>query len=232
MKRLLTAVFALAFSMSAMAIETVEVVAKKAKYNEFLFKQPFVTALFSPATAQSGKTVIMNDNKNFLFKIKEGWDEPIQLFVVMRDGTRKRFNLIPNGEMSDGAVWPNNMVANLRSFDEPKLSPVQEKQYFIDLLKELYEAKPNANGMVPGPAGFSEAKADDVIYYGPVIAQEIKRLSNTVHRISVYHVSSDVLLNITAADFYHDGVVLVELNHDIVGPDGIEVLVVSKEPVK
>lgn len=231
MKKLFMVLGLLALSFGAQAVEVLEVSSKKAEYNELLFKQPFVNALFSPASAQSGKTVILNGHKNFLFKIKSGWEEPVQLFVVMRDGTRKRFKLIPNPDI-DGATWPNENVANIKLVKDPLISMNKDKQFFIDILKSLYESKPDENGMRMPPPGFTENPAQDIVYYGPVLAQEIKRFSNTIHRISVYHLTSDAPMAVAPADFYHEGVVLVELNDDFVTPDGIEVLVITKEKME
>lgn len=213
---------------NAFSADVFEVSTKKGEYNEILLTQPFVDVLFNDKNAVEGKVVVLNNNKNLLFKLKSTVKKDLQLFIVLRDGTRKKIKIIPNSKI-DGQTWPNDAAGSL---GPEKVSFKEEgtpKEKYISLLKELYEAKEDADGNRPAPSGFSEVKANDVAYYGPVLIREIKRFSNSLERISVYALSSNRPVPVTPADFYRKDVVAIELNVDEVTPEESIMVVISRE---
>lgn len=224
----LTCAIGMGFSAGAYAENVFEVSTKSGEYNEILLTQPFVDALFNNKAAVKGKVVILNNNKNFLFKLKPTVTEELQLFIVMSDGTRKKIRLVPNPEIK-GQTWPKESVAANKNEDLVGFQTPKSKQYYIDLLKEVYEAKSSPNGDRPVPSGYMEESATDISYYGPLLVREIKRFSNTNNRISVYSLSSNSPVNVTPADFYRDDVVAVELNYDVIGQEEVTMVVISKE---
>lgn len=227
-KKLKAAVLStLLLSGSAFANTTVEISSNGKDYNEFLIDQPFVDALFSSKTVTQGNVVVLNNNQNFMFKIKEEVKEPFQLFMVLRDGSRKKFTLVPNKDIP-GQTWPAQGAGERTEIDKTTFTESPEKNYFIELLKEVYETRsPDGEEKSP-PAGFAVEEAEDLAYYGPVVVREIKRMSNTIYRISIYALSSAAPVPVTPADFYREDVIAVELNNDIVGPDEITMVVISK----
>lgn len=206
------------------AEDVFEISTKPGEYNEVLLNQPFVDALFNDKDAVDGKFVVINNNKNLLFKIKPEIKKDLQLFIVLRDGSRKKIRIIPNPNIN-GQSWPKESFGVNKQGKGFKLN--KSKQDIVDLLKDLYKVDENGN-RIPLES-FVEEVATDVAYYGPVLIREIKRLSNAEYRISVYMLSSSQKVNVTSADFYRKDVIAIELNYDVVDKSEIPMVVISRE---
>jgi len=220
-------VASLSIAATAVKAEIIfEVSADSTSYNEILLEQPFVDALFDVQKNIQGKPLIMNNNQNMLFRVKKGVTQPFNLFMVMSDGSRKKFKIIPN-EKIDSQTWPSESAGVRTVMDKVTFTDSPRKQYFINLLKQLHKID-KKTGKHTLPAGFALEKASDVAYYGPILIREVKRMSNSIHQISVYALSSKHPTPVTPADFYRNDVIAVELNVDIVGPDESNLVVISK----
>jgi len=202
---------------------SVKVKPSASEYNQFIFKQPFSSAVLSDQDIlQEGDDAVktLNQKRLLMLRIKESKD-PSQLTVVLQDGTVKIFKLIADPSLEEPTIWPRTTATNRPNdnYFVPK-----ETADLVALLKEFAET-----GKVEGFNEITPKNLGDTIYSDPLTIQPVKGISNGDIRIVEFSLTSRIPVEVSPRDFNSPRVMAIDLIAERIYQKPESLVIVYKE---
>lgn len=212
----------LAFNASLAFAKTdnYELMVSTVSYNRLMFPVPYSQIVLPPDAQLSEDPVSLQGNYGLLIKPAQG-ARPITVFVQLIDGRAFNVNLIPSSK-------PEGAVFRFAQADDTQVKPFSVNRpddgWIVDVFVQAFQNKT--------PTGF-EKRSDKLLPIKAVLvpktggkkpADQLNQLDlmpvalfdGSGYRVRVYRLKSINEINIEPRDLYHDRVVAVAIDGDLV----------------
>lgn len=192
---------------AAEGVETVQ--AATDAYNRIVLPEAYEQIVIPPDAPLADEPIPLDQHRGLLLRPREGAEKAIPVFVQLKSGESFTVRLKPDDE-ADPAVY--------RYRDAPDVSEQPSKarpddQWISETMIAAFEGeRPDGFEATDPPAGgrLVLGNGEGALELAPVEAWR-----GSQHRLSVYRLSSDRLVNVEPRDFYREGVVAVSVEGDV-----------------
>jgi|GEM_PF-2049029 len=183
-------------------------------YNRLVFPEPYAQVVIPPDAPLADDPIPLSGHRGLLLRPREGASGAIPVFVQLRSGASFTVRLKPE----DGA---EPAVFRYRDAPDMAAKPQQERRPADRWIAETVLAALDGER----PEGFeaSEPPRPARLVLDEADGESVRLTPETAwrgsrHRLRVYRLQADRMVNVEPRDFYRQGVVAVTVEGDVVGP--------------
>lgn len=191
-------------------VDTVE--AATDTYNRIVLPEAYEQIVIPPDAPLADEPIPLDGHRGLLLRPREGAEKAIPVFVQLKSGESFTVRLEPDDE-ADPAVY--------RYRDAPDISeqPDQARpddQWIADTIVAVLDGeRPNGFEETDPPSGGRLVLGDGS---GAVELDPVEGWRGSQHKLSVYRLTADRIVNVEPRDFYRDGVVAASVEGDVASP--------------